>query len=57
MAPVMLNVLPSMVGMLMLLLSESNHVKYAGVFLTTVGIYSNVPQVTAWNSVCDLAYS
>ncbi|TID27674.1 high-affinity nicotinic acid transporter [Venturia nashicola] len=39
-----------MVGILMLLLSESNHVKYAGVFFTTVGIYSNVPQCTAWNS-------
>ncbi|QDS72837.1 hypothetical protein FKW77_006964 [Venturia effusa] len=43
-------ILASMVGLLMLLLSTSNHVKYAGVFFTTVGIYSNVPQCTAWNS-------
>jgi hypothetical protein len=47
----------SMVGMLMLMLSKSNHVKYGGVFFTTVGIYSNVPQVTAWNSVCSIGLS
>ncbi|KAE9972908.1 hypothetical protein EG328_004716 [Venturia inaequalis] len=39
-----------MVGMLMLLLSKSNHIKYGGIFFATVGIYANVPQVTAWNS-------
>jgi hypothetical protein len=41
----------SMAGMLMLLLSKSNHVKYAGIFLCTIGIYSNVPNCTAWNGM------
>jgi hypothetical protein len=38
-----------MLGFIMLLVSESDHVKYAGTFLSAAGIYSNVPQCTAWN--------
>jgi hypothetical protein len=38
-----------MFGFVMLLTSENNHIKYAGTFLCTSGIYSNVPQCTAWN--------
>ena len=34
----------------MLLLSENNHIKYGGTFLCIIGIYSNVPQCTCWNS-------
>jgi len=34
----------------MLMISESNSVKYGGCFLAAVGIYTNTPQVTAWNS-------
>jgi len=33
----------------MLLTAEDNHIKYAGTFLAASGIYSNVPQCTAWN--------
>jgi hypothetical protein len=38
-----------MTGFVMLLVSESSHIKYAGTFLAAAGIYSNVPQCTAWN--------
>jgi len=34
----------------MLLLSKNEHVKYGGTFFVTTGIYSNVPQCTAWNA-------
>lgn len=33
----------------MLIASESNAVKYAGVFFAASGIYPNVPQGVAWN--------
>lgn len=33
----------------MLLVSDTDHIKYAGTFLAASGIYSNVPQCTAWN--------
>jgi hypothetical protein len=39
-----------MCGFIILLVSENNHVKYAGTFLSAAGIYSNVPQCTAWNA-------
>ena len=38
-----------MTGFLMLMLSEDVHVKYGATFLAAVGIYTNTPQVTAWN--------
>lgn len=43
-------IVDSIVGFLMLLLSHDNKIKYAGTFLTTMGIYTNVPQCTCWNS-------
>ncbi|KAF2098646.1 major facilitator superfamily transporter, partial [Rhizodiscina lignyota] len=42
--------LVAMVGFIMLLASESSHVKYAGTFLAAAGIYPNVPACVAWNS-------
>lgn len=39
-----------MIGFSMLLSANSNHVKYAGTFLAAIGIYTNVPNCTAWNA-------
>lgn len=38
-----------MVGLIMLMATTNNHVKYAGCFLLASGIYPNVPQGVAWN--------
>jgi len=38
-----------MVGSIMLIVSNSNGVKYTGCFLLAIGIYPNVPQGVAWN--------
>ncbi|KAL8415293.1 hypothetical protein RB594_006226 [Gaeumannomyces avenae] len=42
-------ILMAMAGLVMLIVSESNSVKYAGCFLLASGIYPNVPQGVAWN--------
>lgn len=39
----------SIVGLIMLLASHHNGVRYAGCFLLASGIYPNVPQGVAWN--------
>lgn len=39
----------AIIGFIMLISSESNAVKYAGVFFAASGIYPNVPQGVAWN--------
>ena len=39
-----------MLGFILLLCSENTHTKYGGTFLAAIGIYSNVPQCTAWNA-------
>ncbi|EOD45223.1 putative high-affinity nicotinic acid transporter protein [Neofusicoccum parvum] len=39
----------ALIGFIMLIASESNAVKYAGVFFAASGIYPNVPQGVAWN--------
>ncbi|KAM7199010.1 high-affinity nicotinic acid transporter [Rhypophila sp. PSN 637] len=39
----------AIVGLIMLLASDSNQVKYAGCFFLACGIYPNVPQGVAWN--------
>ncbi|TLS27534.1 hypothetical protein PpBr36_04993 [Pyricularia pennisetigena] len=39
----------AMAGLVMLIVSDSNAVKYAGCFLLASGIYPNVPQGVAWN--------
>ncbi|KAF1984591.1 high-affinity nicotinic acid transporter [Aulographum hederae CBS 113979] len=39
----------SVSGFIMLIASESAHVKYGGTFLAASGIYPNVPQCVAWN--------
>jgi hypothetical protein len=38
-----------MFGFVMLLSSKSTQIKYGGTFMAAIGIYSNVPQCTAWN--------
>lgn len=38
-----------MVGLIMLIATQNNQVKYAGCFLLASGIYPNVPQGVAWN--------
>ncbi|TLD34771.1 high-affinity nicotinic acid transporter [Venturia nashicola] len=43
-------IIVSIAGFLMLLLSHDNKTKYAGTFFTAMGIYTNVPQCTCWNS-------
>ena len=37
------------IGLIMLLTSHSNHVKYAGTFFFASGVYPNTPQCMAWN--------
>jgi hypothetical protein len=37
-------------GTIMLLVSDNNHVKYGGTFLVASGIYPNVPGITCWNA-------
>ncbi|KAF2154446.1 major facilitator superfamily transporter [Myriangium duriaei CBS 260.36] len=37
-------------GLIMLVASHNNHVKYAGTFFFAVGVYSNTPNCMAWNS-------
>ncbi|EXJ79660.1 hypothetical protein A1O3_07940 [Capronia epimyces CBS 606.96] len=39
----------ALTGLIMLISSQNPHVKYAGCFLFTAGIYANVPQGVAWN--------
>lgn len=39
----------SMVGLVMLIATDNNNVKYAGCFFLASGIYPNVPQGVAWN--------
>lgn len=39
----------AIVGLIMLISSTNNHVKYAGCFFFASGIYPNVPQGVAWN--------
>lgn len=39
----------SMVGLIMLIATDNNNVKYAGCFFLASGIYPNVPQGVAWN--------
>ncbi|TLD17981.1 hypothetical protein PspLS_10562 [Pyricularia sp. CBS 133598] len=39
----------AMAGLVMLIVSDSNAVKYAGCFFLASGIYPNVPQGVAWN--------
>lgn len=39
----------SICGFFMLIFATNNHVRYAGVFFATAGIYPNVPQGVAWN--------
>ena len=39
----------ALIGLIMLISSDNPHVKYAGVFFFTSGIYPNVPQGVAWN--------
>lgn len=38
-----------MIGLVMLIATENNSVKYAGCFFLASGIYPNVPQGVAWN--------
>lgn len=38
-----------MVGLIMLIATDNNQVKYAGCFFLASGIYPNVPQGVAWN--------
>ncbi|KAG7124781.1 putative transporter like protein [Verticillium longisporum] len=39
----------SILGFLLLIVSQNNQVKYAGCFFAAMGIYPNVPQGVAWN--------
>lgn len=39
----------AVVGLIMLISSDNNHVKYTGCFFFASGIYPNVPQGVAWN--------
>jgi hypothetical protein len=39
----------AVIGLIMLISSDNNHVKYAGCFFFASGIYPNVPQGVAWN--------
>lgn len=40
--------LVAIVGLVMLLASHSNHVKYAGTFFFATGVYTNTPSIMAW---------
>lgn len=42
-------ILIAMTGFLILMISEDHNTKYGATFLAAVGIYTNTPQVTAWN--------
>jgi hypothetical protein len=37
------------VGLIMLISSTNNHVKYAATFFYATGVYPNTPQCMAWN--------
>lgn len=37
------------IGLIVLVSANSNHVKYAGCFFYALGVYPNVPQCMAWN--------
>lgn len=39
----------AILGFVLLICSQNNHVKYAGCFFAAMGIYPNVPQGVAWN--------
>ena len=41
--------LVAITGLIMLVASHNNHVKYAGTFFFASGVYPNVPQCMAWN--------
>ena len=41
--------LVAIVGLIMLVASHNNHVKYAGTFFFASGVYPNTPQCMAWN--------
>ena len=41
--------LVGIIGLIMLVASHNNHVKYAGTFFFASGVYPNTPQCMAWN--------
>lgn len=42
--------LVAIIGLVILLVSEKAHVKYAGTFFFATGVYTNAPSIMAWNA-------